>query len=263
MPAESARQCLNSGNFPLKHRNVVISHKYRYVYIQLPQTACTTVQNELLENYDGEKILFKHALYADFLKQASEEEKKYFVFSNIRNPLDIVVSKFFKYKTDHVGAYSNQKKKSFGFLHKHFLLYWDRSRYAFIKENQADFGAFFKRFYTQPYSSWAILDHKKFDYLIRYERLQDDFAEMLRRLNIEPVRPLPSRNVTGQKSRDFWSYYDSPELQARAVRLFSEYMGEWGYEFPEEWKKYPKAPASKLRYDSLNFFRKIYWSRLR
>jgi hypothetical protein len=242
---------------------VVISHKYKYVYIQLPQTACTTVQNELLEHYDGEKILFKHALYSDFLKQASAEEKKYFVFSNVRNPLDIAVSKFFKYKTDHVGAYSNQKKKEFGRLHKYFLLYWDRSRYNFIHKQEADFGAFFKRFYTLPYSSWSILDHKKFDYIIRYENLQEDFAEALKRLNIEPVRLLPSKNVTGQKSRDFWSYFDTPELKSRAVRLFSEYMAEWNYTFPEDWKQYAKAPASRLQYNSINAFRRLYWQHLR
>ncbi len=242
---------------------MVVSHKHKYVYVQLPQTACTTVQNELLEFYDGEKILFKHAFYSDFLKQASEEEKKYFVFSNLRNPLDIVVSKYFKYKTDHVGAYSNQRKKDFGKLHKHFLRYWDRSRFEFIRQNEADFGSFFKHFYTQPYSSWAILDHKRFDYLIRYENLQEDFATALRKLNIEPVRPLPSKNVTGQKSRDFWSYYDTPELQARAVRLFSEYMAEWGYEFPKEWGKYPKAPATRLQYNTVNTFRRIYWNHLR
>lgn len=242
---------------------MVISHRYRYVYIQLPQTACTTVQNELLELYDGEKILFKHALYEDFLQQASPEEKKYFVFSNIRNPLDVVVSKYFKYKTDHVGAYSNQKKKSFGRLHKYFLLYWDRSRYDFIHKGDADFGAFFRQFYTLPYSSWSILDHKRFDFLIRYENLQEDFATVLDRLKIDPVRPLPSKNVTGQKSRDFWSYYDTPELQKRAVRLFSEYMKEWGYSFPQDWPADARAPASRLQYDTVNFFRKIYWKHLR
>lgn len=242
---------------------MIVSHKHKYVYIQLPQTACTTVQNELIECYAGEKILFKHAFYSDYLKQASPEEKKYFVFSNIRNPLDVVVSKFFKYKTDHVGAYSNQRKKDFGFLHKYFLLYWDRNRFEFIKENEADFGAFFKRFYTLPYSSWSILDHHRFDYLIRYENLQEDFATALRKINIEPVRPLPSKNVTGQKSRDFWSYYDTPELQARAVKLFSEYMNEWGYTFPDSWKGYAKAPASRLQYDTVNAFRKLYWNRLR
>ncbi len=242
---------------------MVVSHKYKYVFVQLPQTACTTVQNELLENYAGEKILFKHAFYSDFLKQASEEEKKYFVFSNIRHPLDVVVSKYFKFKTDHAGAYSQGRIKKFGKLHKYVLRYWEGKSYQFIHENDAEFGDFFRRFYSWPYSSWAILDHKRFDYLIRYENLQDDFAEMLRRLNIDQVRPLPSRNVTGQKTRDFWSYYNTPELQARAVRLFSEYMEEWGYAFPEEWSKYPKAPASKLRYQSVNALRKLYWNYLR
>jgi hypothetical protein len=242
---------------------VVISHRHRYLFVQLPQTACTTVQNELIEHYDGEKILFKHALYSDFLRQASEDEKNYFVFSSLRNPLDIVVSKYFKYKTDHVGAYSQPRKKQFGFLHKHLLRVWDRNRFQFIREGDADFAAFFERFYRLPYSSWAILDHHRFDYLIRYENLQGDFATMLEKVGIEPVRPLPARNVTGQKKKDFWSYYDTPELRARAVRLFSRYMDEFGYAFPDDWGLKAADGGSAAAYSAVNALRKLYWRRLR
>lgn len=217
---------------------------------------------ELIENYDGEKIHFKHALYSDFLKHASAEEKKYFVFSSLRNPLDIQVSKYFKYKTDHVGAYSKQRKKKFGFLHKYVLLYTDKARFQHISEG-AEFGSYFKKFYNLPYSSWAILDHHKFDYLIRYENLQEDFSTLLEKLNIEQVRPLPSKNVTGKKETNFWNYFDSPELQKRAYRLFSEYMDEFGYEFPEEFANHGKAPMSSLRYGAVNALRSLYWRRLR
>jgi hypothetical protein len=50
----------------------------------------------LCELYDGEKILSKHSRYHEFLKIASEEEKKYFVFSGIRNPMDMVCERIFK-----------------------------------------------------------------------------------------------------------------------------------------------------------------------
>jgi hypothetical protein len=242
---------------------VVISHRHKYLFVQLPQTACTTVQNELIELYDGEKILFKHALYSDFLKQASAAEKEYFVFSSLRNPLDIVVSKYFKYKTDHVGAYSSPRKKQFGFLHKHLLRVWDRNRYQFIRDDNADFGAFFDRFYRLPYSSWAILDHHRFDYLIRYESLQEDFATMLDKVGIEPKRPLPARNVTGEKKKDFWSYYDTPELRRKAMTLFGRYMHEFEYAFPEDWTEGPREGGSAFQYNAINSMRRLYWRVLR
>lgn len=240
---------------------MVISHKYRYVFIQLPQTACTAVQNELIEHYDGEKILFKHALYSDFMKQASEDEKKYFKFSSLRNPLDIVVSKYFKYKTDHVGAYSNQRMKKFGRLHKYLLWYTDRARYKFITEGEADFGSFFRRFYQLPYSSWAILDHHKMDYLIRYENLQDDFSEVVGKFGADLVRPLPGSNITGGKKKAFWEYYDTPELRVRARKLFSQYMDEFGYEWPEEFQAHPGGGSGA--YSAVNSLRKLYWRQLR
>lgn len=240
---------------------MVISHKHKYLFIQLPQTACTAVQNELIENYDGEKIHFKHAFYSDFLKNASAEEKKYFVFSSLRNPLDIVVSKYFKYKTDHVGAYSNQRKKKFGKFHKYLLWYTDKARYNFITNDDASFGDFFRKFYTLPYASWAVLDHQNFDYIIRYENLQEDFAQMLKLINVEPVRPIPSKNVTGTKSRDFWSYYDTPELREKAVKLFGNYMEDFEYDFPEEFKQFSKA--SDFKYNMVTSTRKFYWNNLR
>lgn len=240
---------------------VVISHRHRYLFVQLPQTACTAVQNELIEHYGGEKILFKHALYSDFLAQATGDEKTYFTFSSLRNPLDIAVSKFFKYRTDHVGAYSEQRLKKFGRLHKYVLWYTDRRRYRFITERDASFEDFFRRFYKLPYASWAILDHHRFDYLIRYENLQEDFREVIHRIGVEPVRDLPAGNVTGQKSRDFWSYYDSPELRARARRLFSRYMEEWGYEWPGEFLTYPAG--SKAAYRAVSALRRLYWRLLR
>ena len=68
---------------------MIISHKYKYLFVELPLTASTAVSKELRENYDGESILYKHATYHEFLKIASPEEKKYFVFSGMCNPLDM------------------------------------------------------------------------------------------------------------------------------------------------------------------------------
>src|SRR4051812_19495236 len=89
---------------------MVISDKYRYVFIELYFTGSTAISSELCELYDGKKILNKHSRYHEFLKIATEEQKKYFVFSCIRNPMDMVVSAYMKFKTNHQGKYTDPKE---------------------------------------------------------------------------------------------------------------------------------------------------------
>src|SRR5690242_2440526 len=85
---------------------MVISDKYKYVFVELPLTGSTAISNELCEMYDGKKILRKHSKYQEFLEVAKEEQKKYFVFSGIRNPMDLVVSEFLKKKNNHKQRYT-------------------------------------------------------------------------------------------------------------------------------------------------------------
>ncbi len=82
---------------------MVISHRYRYLYVELDRTASTVIARELCENYDGKRILWKRARYRDFLKTATLEEKNYFTFSGVRNPLDILVSLYCRHKNEHKG----------------------------------------------------------------------------------------------------------------------------------------------------------------
>ena len=116
---------------------MVISHKHRsFVSLELPHTASTSIRRELCEYYDGTTILLKHASYKTFLKTATDEEKNYFVFSCIRNPLDNAVSVFFKLKTDHRGRFANPKQNKKRRIRAKRI-------YKFIQENNADFATYF------------------------------------------------------------------------------------------------------------------------
>ena len=238
---------------------MIISHKHKYLFVALPQTGSTAISRELKENYAGERILFKHATYEDFLKIATPEEKEYFVFSCVRNPLDYAVSQYFKYVTDHKHKYTdpNRLKRLRGIVAQ---LY--RQRFDFVRQHQPTFASYFERYYRTPYSNWSMLSHKNFDFIIRFERLQDDFAEALRRVGIEPVRPLPHTNPTGKKNRDFLSYY-TPDVRDRAKWVFGPYMQKWGYEFPPDWGKTQISSWNQFQFDFLNAFRMVYWKYLR
>lgn len=66
---------------------MVISDKYKYLFVELPHTGSTAISRELCEYYDGTQILSKHIFYHQFLKTATPKRKNYFVFSCIRKPL--------------------------------------------------------------------------------------------------------------------------------------------------------------------------------
>ena len=229
---------------------MIISHKYRYVYFELPRTGSTTISNELKKHYSGESILHKHATYYEFRKIATDTELTYFTFSNIRNPLDKTVSGFLK-------LYSYWKERDLS-EYNFFVRFILGKKLEFAKSfNENFFSEFFKRFYFFPYDDWSCLNAKTFEY-IRFERIQEDFTRVLNLLNIKQIRLLPLINPTlNRQGKDYLSYYQ-PEIQDKTKFIFGPYMDKWGYEFPPSWNYKPSKLAALLL-DFINIFRKYYW----
>ena len=87
---------------------MIVSHRHKYVFIQLDQTASTAMARELCQHYGGEPMLWKHARYCDFMKVATPEEKEYFFFSGVRNPMDALVSTYLRQKSDRNKRFSGR-----------------------------------------------------------------------------------------------------------------------------------------------------------
>lgn len=232
---------------------MIVSRRHRYVFVELPHTGSSAISRELLELYDGRRILWKHAYYHQFLDRAGPEERRYFVFSCIRNPLDEAVSIFLKYKNDHKGNYSTPArwKRNGGWVSDAEI-----RRYEFIHSRGADFPAFLQAFYRMPYDNWSSLDHHRFDFVIRFEHLQKDFGAALRRIGLESKRPLPARNPTEGKT-SFEAFY-TPDTYRRAVWVFGPFMRRWGYEFPSAWNITRCPWTSRLLYELSFRFRNAY-----
>ena len=86
---------------------MIISHKYKYLFIGLPFSASSAITKELHAKYDGKPFLRKHSLYHEFEKVATKEELDYFVFAVLRNPMEIVVTVYEKMKTNAKGNFTN------------------------------------------------------------------------------------------------------------------------------------------------------------
>lgn len=239
---------------------MIISHKYKFVFVEFPQTGSSAVATELMANYEGKRILFKHAQYHEFIHQASTEERNYFSFSAIRNPMDVVVSTYFKTVTDHDGFLKNEVKHG-KWVRRLAMPLKRRLTGRDVLKNDLDFETYFMKYFRLPYSAWSIMDHKNLDLVMRFEHLGDDFALALEKMGVDQLRPLPLFNKTGKKDKHFSEYFSSPEVQSRAVKVFGPYMQEWGYSFPDSWQV--EKTTGKTLYNAVNLFRKMYWRYLR
>jgi len=234
---------------------MIISHQHRYLFVEHPRTGTTAISKELVTQYDGKRILKNHSTYRDFLGSATDGERKYFVFTTVRNPLDNAVSHYFKLLTDHREYYSERMKN------KKFLRIPERIDwflFNYIQNKQIDFPTFFRRFYVLPYDNWASTEKEHYDYVMRFENLQDDFDTVLRKIGLEPTRPLPPRNVTGARQKEFFDYY-TPEIIPQAKRVFGPFMRYWGYQFPTGWGEVEVPWWNRLELNFFNIFRKAYW----
>ncbi|HEY7847683.1 MAG TPA: sulfotransferase family 2 domain-containing protein [Candidatus Limnocylindria bacterium] len=238
---------------------MIISHRYRYVFVELPRTGSSAVRRELRELYDGVPVLHKHSTYDEFRRQASDAEREYFVFSAIRNPLDDAVSRYFKLKTDHHQRFSDTSRRK---PRQPLTSMLDTRMFRYLSTTDADFSTFFLHFYKLPFDTWASLDHRRFDCVMRFERLADDFDAALRQIGIEPARRLPSRNVTGGRDQNFATYY-SDAARRRAHRVFGPYMRRWGYEFPPDWDLPAPSAFDELGYRAYSRLARVYWMHIR
>ena len=235
---------------------MVISHKYRYLFVELPFTATKAISKELKLHYNGIPILHKHATYEEFKRSDWKKYDSYFVFANIRNPLDEAVSHYFKIKNtkDGSGPLTRKNKKISG----RFFYYLKKRKYHFIHKNNADFSTFFLKYYKWPYNNWSCLSHHKFNTVLRFENLSEGFSSALKMMSIIEKRPLPVLFKTPEREKEFYQYY-SPDAIERAKRVFGPFMKKWDYSYPPSWGDMEISGIVTAQYQVLNIFKKFYW----
>jgi hypothetical protein len=103
-----------------------------------------------------------------------------------------------------------------------------------LVQSEKDFGKFLECFYEHTYTSNIDINKKYCDYILRFENLDKDFGEALKRIRVKRKRRLPQVNKTSKKG-DFENNYDANTCQY-AVKIFGPFMENWDYAFPESWE---------------------------
>ena len=131
-----------------------------------------------------------------FLSSATAEERKYFIFATVRNPLDTAVTDYLKLRHNHKGQYTNpaQRIENGGQVTKRH-----REEFDFIQNSGADLATFISKYRSGLYNNWFLVGYRRFDYVLRYERLAEEYESVISQLGLELVRPLPRVNPTKEK----------------------------------------------------------------
>jgi hypothetical protein len=236
---------------------MVISDEHRYVFIEIPLTASWSTRRALCDFYGGRPILHKHAWYDEFRRIATPQQRDYFVFAAVRNPLDAAVSHYAKLAHSDGDLLRNDDA-----IRDNRADYSHRAAYRWVQETGADFAAYLRRYHRWSAGSMLELSERDVDHVMRFERLQEDFDAVLRRLGIEPSDEIPQVNRTQGRKRDFTAYY-TPDVIPHAQRVFGPYMRRWGYAFPAEWGTYQPTWTDELRYRLVRLVRTEYMKRVR
>lgn len=234
---------------------MIISDKYEYVFIELPRTGTTAISKELIANYGGKKILDKHSSYRDFLKIATPKQKKYFVFSCVRNPIDREVSFYIKCTSGFYDFIFNQNYKK-NIYDRFYLL----KRVKYAKKDNSTFDSYLKKFHFWPYVDWSCMDHDNFNYIIRFENLNNDFKVALKKIGIDVKRDLPKINVTGEK-KNYLEYLNHDNINLY-INTFGPAVKLMGYKLIHLEKfKIPKIIW--MKYKTIKTIKSIYWKYLK
>lgn len=230
---------------------MIISHKYKFIYVAPEKTASNTIRL-LLKDYADLILSFKgrfpcdsssavwldlaephmpiQSIYYKFFKPHKKQFNSYFKFSFVRNPWDRMVSYFeFMCKRahmhesihypDHVASYELYKRVSeMGFA-------------EFLRQAQREpkfclgFGNFcgYERFFVDRRGN------NQMNFIGKVENLQEDFNAVCDKIGI-PRQELIHTNKSRHKS--YTKYYDD-ELRDIVAKAFAADIEHFGYEFGE------------------------------
>lgn len=217
---------------------MIISDVHKYVFVQVPHTASTALENLLIEKFDGRRILRKHSYLDELYLFNKSAFRNYYVFGCVRNPLDERISIYQKYKTDHLGLYRGDLQINGG-IKGGFV---SRKISRAISHRELSFDDYFRRFVRLQYFSPISIFQNRYDKIMRYETLQDDFNQVLHNLSLRSAR-IPVSNRTAGRAAETEEWYCDAEVRKRAQYLFGPFMAEFGYVFPSSWCPYSALPV--------------------
>jgi hypothetical protein len=213
------------------------SHKHNFIFIRVPKTAGTSINNHL-NGFGDLRSLYRHEgiPYAKIVNRSrkyiqtttahiSSRELKavlgqkynnYFKFAFVRNPWDWKLS-LYKYMLQ------NRKHP----LHETCKKYKSFHDYIITAKDQYDPG--YNRPRQQSDYIYSIDDKPLVDYVGRFEQLQEDFTDICQIIGLHNSK-LPHHNKT--KHKHYTEHYDD-ETREIVAKKYAKDIELFGYKFGE------------------------------
>ena len=226
----------------------VICREHRLLFIATPHTGSTAISDLLLRDLggewipreeltapDGTLVKRKHSTLQQLLKGGvitPEERSQLFAFAAVRNPFDTLVSTYVRNREhnqplrDRPDSFIHDRKRKredLDYCLDHTFEEWiDHSFSPRLVDRLLGRGAKVRR--KAPYQEGV-------DFVLRYEHLQEDFDEALRRAGVAGRYVIPSKNVTTERTdRDYRTWY-TPRTKAIVEQVFGEQLQRFGYTY--------------------------------
>jgi hypothetical protein len=242
----------------------ILSRTRGYLFLMAGGTGCTAVgDGVLVPSLDGEyfpaasifdqqgnlRLNNKHAKLPELKQQGlltDEEADGFFKFTTVRNPFDRLVTDYVRLRTVSKDALEELPTNRDEVIRRHPEL---RSQSYLRKMDlalQYPFGDWLERRlrvrgtkgrlrrpfgspYPKPRSHFKGYIEEA-DFVMRFERLQEDFNEVLRRIGVDEPIEIPKINVTKARDRDYREYY-TPKARAVVERVYAPDIKRFGYSF--------------------------------
>jgi hypothetical protein len=211
----------------------ILSRARRYLFLMAPRTGCTAIgEGVLTPHLDGEYfpstdvlddsgnlvLDHKHASLGELIDHsllAREEAARLFKFTTVRNPFDSLVTLYVTMRT----KYKDLLEDPNSFVHRRPGM---QKRIRRAEEHPFD-EWLEHRFHVRGLKGgmrYALRLHPRprhmyhayiegADFVMRFERLEDDFNEAQRRLGVSKPIEIPHLNITEGREPDYRSYYSA------------------------------------------------------
>ena len=220
---------------------MLISHKYRVIFVHIQRTGGTSVSNIFIDN-DPDLVMklpaenvskrLIHCFISDLKPVLSADEfENYTKFSIVRNPYERLYSWYLMFKHNSIHGFESEKTDEV--VEKAVLMYDSiREKLDPYIASFDDFltvpnEGFFQRFYYNQLDYLEINQQFAMDKVLRFEHLSDDFNAFAKELNLNASLAHINKSVSEKSYRDVYS----EKAKKLVAERFAKDLDFFGYSF--------------------------------